>query len=114
MASTFAGPAWLPKTGPLKLVLSYAIEDGAEVDRLRSHLASARRRGVFDQWDQSLAGPVDRRAAIAEKLARAHVIAPLLSPAYLASPCFDEELEIARRRHACWSSRCCSSPATWT
>ena len=92
--------AWLPKTGPLKLVISWAIEDEAEVDKLRKHLAPLKRRGYFEVWDQSLitAGS-DRRHTIAQKLAEAHVIAPLISPAYFASSCFDDELEVARKRH---------------
>lgn len=90
--------SWLPKTGPLRLVLSYADEDEAERAELRKHLALLVRRGYFEVWDRSMVGATDIRAAIREKLAEAHVITPLISPAYFASPVFDEDLAIAEAR----------------
>lgn len=89
----------LPKTGPLKLVLSYADEDEAECAELRAHLHVLVRRGYFEVWDPSTVGPAERRAARSAKLQEAHVIVPVLSARYYISSSFDEDLPIAEARH---------------
>src|SRR5215213_8783667 len=88
-------------TGPLRLFLSYAHEDGGTADELRRHLAPLRHERIIVDWcDRDLVAGSDWDAAIRAKLESANLVVVLISADLLASTyAYGVELSRAMELH---------------
>lgn len=91
----------------IKLFLSYSHQDENLRKELEKHLASLRREGVIDVWQDRRIGPGDEFAReISNQLESADIVLLLVSSDFLHSDyCYDIEMKRAMERHADGSAR---------
>lgn len=87
-------------TEPIRVFLSYAREDVALAEELRTHLTALVHQRQIRVWDsQQVNVGEDTSAVTAQELASAQVIVPLVSASFLASDRTLQDLDAALRRH---------------
>jgi hypothetical protein len=89
------------------IFFSYSHKDEGLRDRLETHLAMLKRRGVISTWhDRRLVVGDDIDAGVSAELERADIILMLLSPDFLASEyCYGVEMARAMERHRAGAAR---------
>jgi len=87
--------------------ISYAHKDEALLDDLRPHLATLKRQGLIQTWDdRQITGGTDWAQAIDDNLKTADIILLLISADFINSDyCWSIELEQAIQRHETGSAR---------
>lgn len=91
-----------PPASPIEVFFSYSERNRDLRDKLETHLAILKRKGVIRGWhDGEVGAGEERDKAIAEHLEAAKVILLLISADFLASDfCYDVEMQRAIERHA--------------
>jgi hypothetical protein len=86
---------------PLKVFISYSHKDEALKEELEVHLASLKREGAIEPWqDRDIEAGEEWDDEIRKALEAAQIILLLITPRFLASRyCFDEETRRAMERH---------------
>ncbi|NJO67386.1 MAG: toll/interleukin-1 receptor domain-containing protein, partial [Leptolyngbyaceae cyanobacterium RM1_405_57] len=92
---------------PLTLFLSYSHKDEALKDELVVHLASLKRQGKIQAWqDRDIEAGTEWDAEIKQQLESAEIILLLVTPRFIASDyCYDLEMQQAMQRHEAGSAR---------
>ena len=88
-------------SAPMRIFISYSHHDGEFLSRLHESLATLKRGGDVETWDDRLIqGGADFSEEIDKQLANADVMLPLVSPSFISSDyCYDREMMTAIRRH---------------
>ncbi len=87
--------------------ISYSHKDEALLDQIKPHLATLKRQGLIQTWDdRQITGGSDWAEAIARNLETADIILLLVSADFIASDyCWGIELQRAIERHQSGSAR---------
>jgi hypothetical protein len=90
-----------PPASPIEVFFSYSERNRELRDKLETHLASLRRKGVIRGWHEGEIGAGEERdKVLIEHLETAKVILLLISADFLASDfCYDVEMQKAILRH---------------
>lgn len=90
-----------PPASPIEVFFSYAQSNRDLRDKLETHLAILKRKGVIRGWhDGEIGAGEERDKALAQHLETAKVILLLISADFLASDfCYDVEMQKAIERH---------------
>ncbi|WP_438002010.1 SIR2 family protein [Sorangium sp. So ce185] len=90
-----------PPASPIEVFFSYSESNRELRDKLETHLAILKRKGVIRGWhDGEIGAGEERDRALAEHLETAKVILLLISADFLASDfCYDVEMQKAIERH---------------
>ncbi|WP_437538502.1 SIR2 family protein [Sorangium sp. So ce726] len=90
-----------PPASPIEVFFSYSESNRELRDKLETHLAILKRKGVIRGWhDGEIGAGEERDTALAEHLETAKVILLLISADFLASDfCYDVEMQKAIERH---------------
>ncbi|MGK4004724.1 SIR2 family protein [Sorangium sp. So ce1036] len=90
-----------PPASPIEVFFSYSESNRDLRDKLETHLAILKRKGVIRGWhDGEIGAGEERDRALAEHLEAAKVILLLISADFLASDfCYDVEMQKAIERH---------------
>jgi tetratricopeptide (TPR) repeat protein len=96
-----------PAPPALTLFISYSHKDEALKDELVVHLASLKRQGKIQAWqDRDIEAGTEWDAEIKQQLEAAEIILLLITPRFIASDyCYDEEMQQAMQRHEAGSAR---------
>src|SRR5260370_26283028 len=86
---------------PIKIFCSYAHQDEALLNKLKTHLTPLQREGLIDVWhDRNISAGTEWEKEISEHLNKAHIILLLVSPDFMASEyCYSVEVKRALERH---------------
>ncbi|MGB3493051.1 MAG: toll/interleukin-1 receptor domain-containing protein [Elainellaceae cyanobacterium] len=106
-------------TLPLNLFISYTHKDEDLKDELAIHLASLKREGAINPWqDRDIEAGAEWDDEIRTALESAQIILLLITPRFIASRyCFDEETKRAMERHEAGTARVIPiimKPSDWT
>ncbi|WP_437603600.1 SIR2 family protein [Sorangium sp. So ce590] len=90
-----------PPASPIEVFFSYSESNRELRDKLETHLAILKRKGVIRGWhDGEIGAGEERDRALAEHLETARVVLLLISADFLASDfCYDVEMQKAIDRH---------------
>src|SRR5947209_7388719 len=90
-----------PASPAVSLFLSYAHEDEAWLNKLRTHLSLLRRQKIISDWyDRQIVPGTDRSKTIDQHLEQASLILLLVSVDFLASDyCYEVEMQRALKLH---------------
>lgn len=91
-----------PPASPIEVFFSYSERNRDLRDKLETHLAILKRKGVIRGWhDGEIGAGEERDKALVEHLETAKIILLLISADFLASDfCYDVEMQRAIERHA--------------
>lgn len=92
---------------PIKVFVSYSHKDEALKNELYDQLASLKRSGLIQPWqDRDLEAGSEWNEEIAAQLEAAGIVLLLVSPGFIASEyCFDKEMQRAMARHEAGAAR---------
>jgi TIR domain/Effector-associated domain 9 len=84
----------------VKVFFSYSHKDEALRDELATHLSMMKRQGIIQAWhDREISAGGERENAIDDHLNAADIILLLVSANFIASDCYDTQMERAMERH---------------
>jgi len=93
-------------TNALKLFYCYAHEDKPLRDELDIHLSNMKRQQYLVTWhDQEISPGMEWEQAVSTQLNSADIILLLISPHFMASDCYDNEMMQALDRHKAGTTR---------
>ena len=90
-----------PHKKPVRVFYSYSHRDKRLRDRLETHLALLRNKGIIEEWsDRNISAGQDWKKAIGTNLEAADIILLLISADFLASDyCYNKEMTRALQKH---------------
>src|SRR5713101_9728744 len=87
---------------PVTILICYAREDEALLNKLKTHLRPLQRQGLIDVWyDRNISAGTEWEPEIKEHLNSAQIVLLLVSPDFMGSDyCYSIEMKQALERHA--------------